>query len=795
MSGRNPRLAHLWQLPLLLLSVGLFGTAAYMFINPGGGLTIDQKIQAGKQFITFGRPEAALDHLNKLLTTEKLTAPNEGRIHLLLAEALEQAQHEHHLSLITNHERIIEQSKMALGEGIKPDPDIYRRLGESYEAIGENAPALDAYRSAIAMDARRFPNLQRKVIELQLALPDTAPAEASIDEYLKEPKLADSERAWGLRQRGRLMSSRGSFLDAKSLFEESRRLSADPVEQGESNYWLGYCLYKTGQLPEAERVLRVARNELKTSAPLDADAAFLLGKIRQQQNDPREAASFYQAVLAGHPASAVAPLARLGRGECRLALGQEAAGLSDMHDLVNHILGGATDDKNKPEVLAGVRQSAAVLNGQERYDGALELLGYEKMIEPRSEPEFFQRLASVYERQADQVEQTIAEAPNAVEKLLRQQKVKKSRTLAADGYIAYSRSLTVANDKDHAEAMWKSVELYDRAGDLQMVTSTLEMFAAERPQDGQTPDALLRLGRAYQAMGLFDKSVAAFERNQLLYPQSLAASKSGVPLAQAYLAKGPQFYSRAETVLQSVLQSPVLSPDAEEFEQSLFELSQLYARTSRYEEAVQRLEEMMQRYPTDPRKAQLLFLTAECYRKSAAALQTAKPPGTAANAADIASARNERLGNAKKYYDQLVDLFHDREPVGDLDKLYLKLAYFYRADCLYAMREFEAAIGAYDTAAMRYKDDSSALSAYVQIVNAYCEQKKFNEAKHANERAMTLLARMPQEAFANGAFSMPREYWTQWLKWTNDAGLWNGLEDEKQAAQRFANTGGGGTMQ
>jgi len=56
---------------------------------------------------------------------------------------------------------------------------------------------------------------------------------------------------------------------------------------------------------------------------------------------------------------------------------------------------------------------------------------------------------------------------------------------------------------------------------------------------------------------------------------------------------------------------------------------------------------------------------------------------------------------------------------------------------------------------------------------------------------MTLLSRMPQYAFTNCSFSMPREYWQQWLKWTNNAGLWNGLEDEKQAAERYANMGGG----
>jgi len=234
----------------------------------------------------------------------------------------------------------------------------------------------------------------------------------------------------------------------------------------------------------------------------------------------------------------------------------------------------------------------------------------------------------------------------------------------------------------------------------------------------------------------------------------------------------------------------VLSPEAEEFGQSLFELAQLYSRTSRFEEAIQRLDEIAQRYPNDPRMPQLIFLTADSYRKSAAALLAAKSADAKGYPADVLTARAERLGNARRYYDRLIEMFRDREPTADLDKLYLKLAYFYRADCMYALREYEPAIGAYDAAAMRYKDDASALSAYVQIVNAYCEQGKFKEARHANERAMTLLSRMPQAAFTNDGFSMPKEYWQQWLKWTNgSSGLWNGLEDERQAAQRYVNNG------
>lgn len=781
----NPRLAQLWQFPLLLISLGLFGAAAYLFINPGPGLTIDQKIEVARLYLKFNRPEAALDQLNKLITTDKLSPQNEARIHLMLAESLEDAQKLHHISIAANHQRIIEQTRLALGGGMTADAEIYRRLGESYEALNQTTDALESYRHAMAMDPRRSPNLQRKVIELQLTQPDLAPAEASIEDYLKDEKLADSERAWALEQKSTLLMGRGSYADAKSLLNQALRLSTDPAAQGEANYRLGCCALKLGDSAEAERLLRIARDQLTTAQPLDADAAYLLGKLRQDANDPKEAIAFYQGVLNSHPESAPATLARLGRGACRIVLGQDAGGLSDLHDLTNQVAGDRRMDKYRPDLTAGLRQSAAVLAGRENLVDAMELLNCEQMLEPEPPADFYDRLGSVYERRAEQIEKTINDAADPAEKIRQQQQVRDFRSRAGDAYIAFSRALILTDDKAHADAMWKGVDLYDRAGDLQKVTSALELFVAERPDDGQAPDALLRLGRAYQAAGLYDKAVNAFERNQLRYPRSLAASKSGVPLAQAYIAKGPEFYSRAETVLLNELDSPVLAPEAEEFGQALFELSHLYYRTGRYEEAVSRLGEMTQRYPNDVRKPQILFLTADSYRKSAALLDL--KPGPQGDEARMA--RRDRLAKARKLYDQLVEMFHDTAPAAEMDKLYVKLAYFYRADCLYDLQSYEEAIAAYDAAAMRYQDDASALSAYVQIVNAYCEEGKFLEAKRANERAKTLLSRMPAEAFNDGAFPMPKAYWQKWLKWTGDAGMWNGLEDEQRAAQRLAKGG------
>ena len=780
-----PRLAHLWQVPLLLLSVGLFGTAAYLFVNPGGGMTIDQKIDIARVYLKYNRPEAALDQLNKLIVTEKLALQTEGRIHLLLAETLEAGQKVNHISLVSNHERIIEQTRLGLAQGAKADPDVYRRLGESYEALGRPADALESYRRAMAMDPEHLPHLQRKVIELQLQQPDLAPAEASIEEYLRDDKLADAERAWALQRKAQVLVGRGAFIDAKAVLNEALRLNPDPISQGEAHYRLGYCVWKMGDPAEAERLMRVARDQLKVANPLDAEAAYYLGKIRQEQNDPKEAIAFYQAVLSSHPESEMAGLARLGRGECRIILGQSAGGVTDLQALANQIAGSSSHQKYKADVIAGVRQSSAILAAQEKYQEALDLLASEQQLDANPSGDFFNRLAQVYDKRAQQVDQTVADAPTAVEKIRRQQQVRDLRTRAGDAYIACSRSLTLSDDKAHAEAMWKGVDLFDRAGNLPMVMSALELFAAERPDDGQTPDALLRLGRAYQAAGLLDKAIGAFQRNQMRYPQSLAATKSGVPLAQAYISKGPEFYSAAEKVLLGVTENPSISPEAEEFGQALFELSQLYYRTARYEEAVIRLGEMTQRYPHDARMPQLLFLMADSYRQTAGKLDAKLK--LQPNQPDVIAARKDRLTNARKFYDRVVDLFPDGAPTAELDKLYLKLSYFYRADCLYDLEQYDEAIKLYDKATTRYPDDPASLAGLVQIVNANVEMGKINEAKLANERAKTLLTHMPPQSFNDGTFSMPKDYWVHWLNWTSQAGLWNGMEDARQAAQKFAN--------
>ena len=73
-----------------------------------------------------------------------------------------------------------------MGSGVEARRRAYRRLGESFEALRSPPRQLDNYRKAMALDHGYALRLQHKVINLQLDQDDPAPAEASLDEYLKD---------------------------------------------------------------------------------------------------------------------------------------------------------------------------------------------------------------------------------------------------------------------------------------------------------------------------------------------------------------------------------------------------------------------------------------------------------------------------------------------------------------------------------------------------------------------------------------------------------------------------------
>src|SRR5436853_3274083 len=106
-SGHSSRsFSQLWQLPLLVFSVFLFGYAAYLFIDPKPGPSVAQKIEVVRTLLKQQRSQAAIETLHAILGgAQKLQPLQEGAARVLMAEAIEQWQKQKKLSIAVNHHR------------------------------------------------------------------------------------------------------------------------------------------------------------------------------------------------------------------------------------------------------------------------------------------------------------------------------------------------------------------------------------------------------------------------------------------------------------------------------------------------------------------------------------------------------------------------------------------------------------------------------------------------------------------------------------------------------------------
>ena len=801
----NP-IAGLWQMPLLLLSLGLFTLAAYLFIDPSGGPGVAEQLERARRDVRGERYDAAVGRMNDLLAAG-VEGQDQAAARLIVAEALDLGmRRSRREETPAAHRRILREVAEAKEAGATDSPELADRSARSWEALGNVDRASAEWRRAARMlDELKRPAegvpMRRSSVEMLVAHDQPAAAAEELRDMLDVPGLADDERAWALGELARIAVDAGRPDEAMPLLAEALGLSPDEAIRGQVNFRLGYAAFKLGDSSGAEGYLTLARGQLGTGHTLDAEACYLLGQIERDRigngsadDDAaaaKRAAAFYDVVLRDHPGSRVAPKARIGRAVARLVLGDADGGVTDLVTAAQEVASRPGSAPLKDDLIEALRRGERVLSARDRHEQALELMAHEQRVagDPAALPAvYFARLGQALEARGDQV---MADADDAEEedRLTVEKQARQLWVRAGDAFVAYSRRLTLSDDEAYGDALWRGIGLYERAGDLREMIAALATFTRERPEDPIAPDAMLALGRAYQAVGAQDRAVETFVNLQGRHPQSLAAAEAAVPLAQVYLAQGRDRWPLAENVLRGTVENnPVLTPDSRVFRAATYELGKLYHAAGRWGEALAKFEEYADRYDDPERRGRLLFLRADCYRQAAAALAAqadaatvdarvaatveADPAPDRAAAEEARRLRRRHLAEAKRLFEAAVAAYGQAGPGDEVDRTYERLAWFYRADCLYDLGRYDEAIDLYDAAAFRYQDDPSSLSAYVQIVNSHVAMGRTEQARVANERAKWLLRRIPPESFQDGRLALGREQWEQWLEWSGESGLW-----------------------
>lgn len=677
---------------------------------------------------------------------------------------------------------------------------------DAHGAHGSHAPAhaLSAPASDGLSEAQRRIRLTKLVVEANLH--SKTPRDELTLELLAElggiPGLSPSDRVWVLARQAELLLASGRAEDAiVKLLPRIRVQSGSEIDaetEGDLYLLLGRAYFDVGQSEAAAKQLEAADRYLPEGSPKRAQAELILGKIMQISGDLSGARERFSAVTQDFATTDSYLPAMLGLAEVEGAVGGSSEGEDSRKELENsihlyaQIVDAVKTGEERRDVTKDVVTSSLLERHQDRFQaGDLETaLRFAQLAESLYADEdvpgiVHASLARTHRRIADETLGAAKEKGgsdfkitdlNAVERT----EIKQNYLSAAEHYKAFAASVSATDNRAYGEALWAAADSYDLAGDLEESKKTFTAYAqGASDDDPRKPEARFRLAQVFQAQK--DYAAAAAIYRSLREGQTVGDRRGGsgggywgdqsiVPLARCLLSDAKRDNDEeAEGLLLSVVEGRVVTtPQAPEFREALIELARMYYYAgNQYAKAIERLTEAVDRYPDDRRRDELRYWLADSQRLSASAIANEmKQSLPQATRQEMERTRTERLRAAMLGYERVRDALEERPEAKrtELERAYMRNAYFYVGDCAFDLKDFDAAVKSYDAARTRYADDPASLVAMVQIVNAYVAQSRWAEARTANERATQHLARFPESVWNRPDLPMERRHWERWLE-------------------------------
>ncbi len=766
-----------WQIPLLLAALGLF-VAAVLELRPREAPgTIEERIARVETYLAAGVHEPAIEDISRLLQEESVPARERGRLHLSLALALvraESGRSEHALERVA---AILEQFEAALACGVELTGDERSQYAVAWEWGGQGARALRELRAAEQAGVSDAVAVARRVIELRDRI-ESAEAEerlARIGAFIELAAERPEELLWAVEYKAGLLAETGHVEDALAALREAETTLAGERARAQLGLRAGQLLYEAKRLEEAERALRAVRAKYDRQDGLWSQVVWMLGRIALEDERPREAKTFFEEVTASFTSGPEYNGCRLGIAEASAALGDY-----EQAETVYRGLSGVgaypllSAEEGALQLRLSLTRLFETLRARGEDEAALRfvaLLNGELAGEPAA-------VRALYLEAWADTHRSVGEALAGRPVRGEGEEIDSARVAAREhfqqaGEKYYELSQLVLLDEPRSSAaLWSAGEQFDRAGNLAKVIETLGEYVATRTDPARLPQALHRLGKAYQANGQYEEAIAVYSRALAEFPRSAFALSSAVPLAECHLALGPEHFAEAERTLLRLVSKTgdgeeLLTPEAREYSQALFMLGEVYAQAGMYEQAIPALEEGIARYANDPRCRAARFQLGECYRRSAAALRGEF--GGVENLPRRQQMAGEFLRRMQRAHEMFVDVAlgegEEQDGAAATEGGLARMAMLYAADCLFDMEDYGQALKLYERVSWTYQNDPTALAAYVQIVNCLQRTGKAREAQAAIRRAQQLAAGMAEEAFARKGIGRTREQWREYFDW------------------------------
>lgn len=780
------RTAGKWQIPLLLASIALLGLGVYRLAPPAQRLPLTQALPILQTLVDGGLHERAIELGERLLQRPDEPPSALAYVHLLLARAKSGFSKPSGSSADWS-QQILTHYREAAANDVPMNGADWERQGRELEALGRFTDAVASYEQALSGKLENPLDLRRRVLDMRrVRLGESAELLAPrMDQFLDdvgEDRL--DLRLWAIEEKLHALEATERMADASTLLAREQTLFVESSLRDRFEYLNAWLYFQTGLPDQAEVLLRTIRSRVDDMSAENAMSGWLLGRVALRDDGPQrpmEAISFFTDVINRHRFGPYVVASRVGLAE--------ALSLMERHDEAIRAYGVAVDElasqsDGRLVNLDVIRVSMLLQAERLRKEGAFrQAADYALLATRMVEGQAPEQVALAHEQAArlcalvadaivgrdstdprEDSQAEIAVSPDARSYYRR----------AAELYLEIGRMSTL-DDERGAQASWEAGELLSKAGETDRALEAFRRFATEYPTHSHFPRALLRLGQLQQRMGRMDDAIASFQDCYRRFPRSLDGFRALVPLARCYLFHRAGDAALAEKTLRIVLEgSEVFTPDAPEFAEALFLLGDVLMRQGEFERAIGSLEEALERYPSDDRVWRTRYLLGDANRRSALALKSE----AAETSTETESRRGQeeslaRLASAREQFRRVIERYEASDPaaLSALERVYLRHAALYEADCYFEAQDYSAALKLYEESASVYRDHPAGLAAYVRIIQCETFLGRPGEARAALSRALVMADAMPQDAFRRSVSPETRADWKRYLQWLGQSEL------------------------
>ncbi len=801
--GRPP-LRELWQMPVLVVGATLLiaGVAANLLTprKPPVPFDINGALTRAAELIADEHSEDGLRLLDgavaRIIEGGGGTIEEKARFRGLRGDARwVTATRAGRLGEVDANRVLIDyDALMELGEHLTPVQDS--RMASALVALGRRAEALEIVEklpeSAAELRRASLRLIVDRAIEDSTHTSHRSAQPGEVLELLSrlsvDPAASETERAWALSRQAEVRLAAGEadqaithlLLAVPRLSEEARW---SPVG-GELLYLLGRAYVESNRLGEGAKHLVQAQRLLRPTDDRQADVGVMLGRVAQASADFDEARERYLGVIANFPDASGTADAQLGIAECEAALGAWDRSIEAFGELATSLAAGKGSAGLAAKALESIRQRTVERLLESQNQAALLLATTGERIATTAggvgpEDDLWAIVAvGAAQRALGSALLAPATSPSGEVDWSRVDVATRGQARAhfleaAGRFAAHARRVAGTDEDAYAESLWNAADSWDRAGAHELAIKAFSEYANGRPGDARSAAARLRVAQAHQAIGELAPAAEVYRALILDNPQSGERVRSIVPLARTLVADGdPSNDDEAERLLRQAVSGAVMPPDAPDFRIALNELGAMYLRTNRYASAIERLTESLDRYPDGGPTDGALGVDAVRLRLADALRLSAKEISETLRSAmpqserdSLLALREQRLREAHAMYEEIcaAAVLREEKRLSASERSAVRNSFFYRGDAAFDLGEFDASIEAYDVAANRYAGDPASLVAMIQIVNAYAQTGRVEEARTANERARQRFRELPPEAFNRPDLPIDRAHWERWL--------------------------------